>query len=117
MSGVGGNHACVNLTGVSLFVGLGTESFTVGQAALKVASCKVTKHDKACSDNQHAFIPFVFDTFCFLTPKVVSLLQIIQKVINSNIVSAMNIIFKRIEFAIQKGVAVQLVACLPLNYM
>jgi hypothetical protein len=38
----------------------------VGQAALKAASCKVAKYEKAFSDNQHAFILFAFDTFGFL---------------------------------------------------
>jgi hypothetical protein len=36
---------------------------------------------------------------------------------NSNVMSAMNVVFKRIEFAIQKGVAAQLVARLPLSHM
>jgi hypothetical protein len=54
---------------------LGAEIFTVGQTAIKVVLNKVAKHDKACSDNQHAFIQFVFDTFDFLAPEAVSLLQ------------------------------------------
>ncbi|KAJ0540593.1 hypothetical protein HanRHA438_Chr09g0374631 [Helianthus annuus] len=44
---VGGKHACVDLTGVSPLVGLGSSAFTVGQAA----SGKVIKHEKACLDN------------------------------------------------------------------
>ncbi|GJX03380.1 hypothetical protein Tco_0189296 [Tanacetum coccineum] len=43
---VGGKHACVDLTGVSPLVGLSSRGFTAGQAALKAASCKVTKHEK-----------------------------------------------------------------------
>ncbi|KAK2380676.1 hypothetical protein QL285_068351 [Trifolium repens] len=43
------------------------------------ASNKVAKHEKACSDNQHAFIPFAFDTFGFLAPDVVDLLQRVHK--------------------------------------
>ncbi|GJX60384.1 hypothetical protein Tco_0291774 [Tanacetum coccineum] len=62
---VGGKHACLDLTGVSPLVGLSSRGFTAGQAALKVASCKVTKHEKACIENQHVFIPFAFDTFGF----------------------------------------------------
>jgi hypothetical protein len=62
----------VDLTRISPLVGLGTEIFIVGQAALKAASCKVVKHEKACSDNQHAFIPFAFDTFGFLAPETVT---------------------------------------------
>jgi hypothetical protein len=43
---VGGKHACVDLTGVSPLVGLGVGPFTVGQAALKVASSKVANMRK-----------------------------------------------------------------------
>jgi hypothetical protein len=47
-------------------MGLTTGGFTVGQAALKATSSKVVKYEKLCSDNQHAFILFAFDTFGFL---------------------------------------------------
>jgi hypothetical protein len=67
---VGGKHVCVDLTEVSPLVGLITGDFTVGRAALNVASSKVAKHEKARSNNQHAFIPFAFDTFGFLAPDV-----------------------------------------------
>ena len=79
---VGGKHACVDLIGVSPLVGLGVKAFTVGQTALKAASSKVTKYEKACSDNQHAFIPFVFDTFDFLASKIVDLLYRVQRVVH-----------------------------------
>ncbi|GKB89370.1 hypothetical protein Tco_0961642 [Tanacetum coccineum] len=59
---VGRKHACVDLIGVFPLVGLSGRGFTVGQAALKAASCKVTKYEKAFVENQHVFIPFVFDT-------------------------------------------------------
>jgi len=101
---VGIKHACADLTGVSPLMGLGVGSFTVGQAALKVASSKVAKHEKTCSDNQHVFIPFAFDTFGFLAPDVVDLLHRVQKVMHSNVMSlrSMNVVFTRIGFAIQK---------------
>ncbi|GJW99717.1 RNA-directed DNA polymerase, eukaryota [Tanacetum coccineum] len=69
-----GKHACVDLTGVSPLGELSSRGFTVGQAALKAASCKVTKHEKACVENQHVFIPFAFDTFGFLAPEAVEFL-------------------------------------------
>ena len=47
-------------------MGLSSRGFTAGQSTLKAASCKVTKHEKACIENQHVFIPFAFDTFGFL---------------------------------------------------
>ncbi|MFS8005374.1 hypothetical protein Hanom_Chr13g01236541 [Helianthus anomalus] len=37
--------------------------------ALTTSTCKVIKHEKACLDNQHVFIPFAFDTFGFLAPE------------------------------------------------
>jgi len=74
-----------------------------------------TKHEKVCSNNQHAFIPFTFDTFGFLAPEVVDLLHRVQKIMHSNVMStrSMNAVFTRIGFATQKGLAAQLVACLP----
>ncbi|GJT99689.1 hypothetical protein Tco_1110028 [Tanacetum coccineum] len=45
---VGGKYACMDLTRVSPIVGLSSRGFTMGQAALKAASCKVTKHEKTC---------------------------------------------------------------------
>ncbi|GAU46859.1 hypothetical protein TSUD_385360 [Trifolium subterraneum] len=109
---VEGKHACVDLTGVSPLVGLSNGDFTVGHAALKAASNKVAKHERACSDNQHAFIPFAFDTFGFLAPDAVNILQRIQRVMHSNVVSprSVDVLFKIIGFAIQKGLAAQLVA-------
>jgi len=109
---VGGKHVCVDLTGVSPLVGLGVGPFIVGQTALKATSSKVAKHEKACFDNQHAFIPFAFDTFGFLAPEVVDLLHRVQKVMHNNVMSprSMNVVFTRIGFAIQKGLAAQLVA-------
>ncbi|GJR10423.1 RNA-directed DNA polymerase, eukaryota, reverse transcriptase zinc-binding domain protein [Tanacetum coccineum] len=58
---------------VSPLVGLSSRGFTAGQAALKAASCKVTKHEKTCIENQHVFIPFAFDTFGFLAPEALML--------------------------------------------
>ncbi|GJT09219.1 hypothetical protein Tco_0843681 [Tanacetum coccineum] len=87
--------------------------------ALKASSCKVTKHEKACIENQHVFIPFAFDTFGFLAPKAVELLNRVQRVMHSKVMThrSMNIIFRRISSAIQKGLAAQLVARLPSTTM
>jgi hypothetical protein len=50
---------------------------------------------------------FSFDIFGFLAPDVVDLLQRVQKIIQNNVVSSrsMDVIFKRIDFAIQKELA------------
>ncbi|KAL8250640.1 hypothetical protein R6Q59_034333 [Mikania micrantha] len=111
----GGKHSCVDLTGVSPFVGLRDTGFVAGQSALKAESGKDAKHEKACLENQHVFIPFAFDTFGFLVPEAVNFLNRVQRVMDSNITAprTQKIVFSRIEFAIQKGIAVKLVARLP----
>ncbi|GKB16607.1 hypothetical protein Tco_0850530 [Tanacetum coccineum] len=115
LMGGGKTRPCVDLTGVSPLVGLSSRGFKVGRAALKAASCKVTKHEKTCIENQHVFISFTFDTFGFLAPEAVELLTRVQRVMNSNVMTprSINVVFTRIGFAIQKGLAAQLVARLP----
>jgi hypothetical protein len=57
------------------------------------------KNKKVYSDNQHAFIPFVSDTFGFLAPDAFNLLQKVQKIIHNNVVStwSMDVVFKKID--------------------
>jgi hypothetical protein len=65
----------VDLFRVSQLVG-GAETFTAEQkTSLKATSSKVVKHEKTWSYNQHSFIPFTFDTFSFLAPDTIDLLQ------------------------------------------
>lgn len=98
-------------------MGLRTDGFNVGGTTLKDPSSKVFKHEKACPDN--AFIPFAFDTFGFLALEIIDLLQRVQMLMNKNVISprSMNVVFKRIGFDIRKGVAAQLVTCLPFIYV
>jgi hypothetical protein len=49
--------------------------FYYGTNNPQAASSKVAKHRKVCSDNQHGFISFAFDTFDFIIPKIVELLK------------------------------------------
>ncbi|KAL8243352.1 hypothetical protein R6Q59_009610 [Mikania micrantha] len=81
--------------------------FVAGQAE----SDKVAKHEKACLENQHVFTPFAFDTFGFLAPESVNFLNRVQRVMNSNVTAlrTQKIVFSRIRFAIQKGVAARAV--------
>ena len=91
----------------------------VGKPALNAASTKVAKHERACVENQHVFLPFAFDTFGFLPPDAVEVLKRVQRVLHGNVMSprSSNVVFRRIGFAIQKGLAAQLVARLPSNSM
>nr|GEW07484.1 auxilin-like protein [Tanacetum cinerariifolium] len=78
---------------------------TVDQAALKVVSCKVTKHEKACIENQHVFIPFAFETFGFLTPEAMELLSRVQRVMHSNVMTprSTNVVFNVLALQFKKG--------------
>ncbi|GKA41099.1 hypothetical protein Tco_0733692 [Tanacetum coccineum] len=101
-----------------LVFGLSSRGFTAGQAALKATLGKVTKHEKACIENQHVFIPFAFDTFGFLASDGgVELLSRVQRVMHSNVMTPRltYVVFKRIGFAIQKGLAAHLVARLSFT--
>jgi uncharacterized membrane protein YadS len=65
------------------------------------------------------FIPFAFETFDFLAPEAVNLLKRIQKVLHSNIMSpkSMNVVFQRLSFVVQKGLAAQLAFHLPFIHV
>lgn len=76
-------------------VGLRSSLFRVGPFALKVVTCKGTKHEKTCIDNQHAFVPFAFGTFGFFANEPMELLNQVQRVMHNFITNPrfMNIVF------------------------
>ncbi|KAL8257952.1 hypothetical protein R6Q59_029993 [Mikania micrantha] len=115
----GGKHACVDLTGVSPLVGLRENGFVVGQATRKAESKKVDKHTKACAENQHVFVPFAVDTFGSLASEAIHFLTRVQRVVQNNCSTprGQEFVFGRLGFAIQKGLAAQLVARLPAVLM
>nr|GEX65435.1 auxilin-like protein [Tanacetum cinerariifolium] len=84
---IGGKYT-VDLTKVSSPEVLSSRGFTAGHAALKTVSYKVTKHDKKCIENQHMFIIFAFDTFDFLAPEAMKLLNKVQRVMQSNVMTS-----------------------------
>ncbi|KAJ0455178.1 hypothetical protein HanIR_Chr15g0748271 [Helianthus annuus] len=53
--------------------------FVSGQATRKAEAGKISKHEQACIDNQHAFLPFAFDTFGCLAPVASGFLKRVQK--------------------------------------
>lgn len=65
------------------------------------------------------FIPFTFDIFGFLPLKTIDLLQRVQRLMISNVVSLrfINVIFKIMGFAIQKGVTSQLVCLFAFLFL
>lgn len=61
------------------------------QTSVTVVFSKVVKNEKSCSNNQHIFILFTFDTSDFLAPLIIDLLQRSQskrsqRLINRNVV-------------------------------
>jgi hypothetical protein len=70
----------------------------------------------SCSDNQHAFIPFAFDTFDFIAPEVASLLQKVQKVMNNNVVPELWMLFLR-ELILSFKSAVWIILYLLMDYL
>ena len=72
---------------MSPLVDLRDNGFTPGQAVMKAKKKKVDKHAKACSENQHVFVPFAFETFGSLAPEAVRFLDRIRRVVRSNVSS------------------------------
>ncbi|KAM0065053.1 putative exostosin [Helianthus debilis subsp. tardiflorus] len=109
-----GKHACVTSRGF-LSAWFKGKRFSVVQATRKAESKKVDKHTKACAENQHVFVPFAFDTFGSLAPEAIQFLTRVQRVIHNNCSASggRSFVFSRLGFAIQKGVAAQLVVRLP----
>jgi hypothetical protein len=62
---VGGKQACVDLIGFFHLRDWGLGLLQWDRQPSKPR--QVAKHEKPCFGNQHVFIPFVFDTFGFLT--------------------------------------------------
>jgi hypothetical protein len=58
----------------------------------------VDKQKKVCSDNQHAYTPFAFDTFGFLASEVFDLLHRVQMIMHSNVMflRCINVMFTRV---------------------
>lgn len=91
----------------------------VDQAVERAAKKKVDKHEKACVENNHAFLPFAFDSFGALEREAGEFLRRIQKVMGHYVTSpgSVHFVFSRPNFAIQRAVAAQLVARLPGCYL
>jgi hypothetical protein len=62
---------------------------------------------------------FQWGKVVFLAPEAVDLLKRVQRVMHSNVMTprSMDVVFRRLGFAIQKGFVAQLVARLPLIHV
>nr|GEX26148.1 hypothetical protein [Tanacetum cinerariifolium] len=58
-----GKEACLDVTGISPFVGTGANSWAPGVALHNVVEKKKRKYASICEDNRYRLIPFAFSTF------------------------------------------------------
>jgi hypothetical protein len=106
---------CIDITVVSPIITNSQGSIKVGFKALEAEKNKVKKHEEACFNSGFGFKPFAMDVFGVLAPKSISFLKRIRtKLIYkfeypSYMASA--IVFRRISFSVQLGVARQFLAC------
>ncbi|GJR29739.1 putative RNA-directed DNA polymerase, eukaryota, reverse transcriptase zinc-binding domain protein [Tanacetum coccineum] len=58
-----GKDACLDVTGISPFAGMGANSWAPTVALLNAVEKKKKKYASICEDNGYKFIPFAFSTF------------------------------------------------------
>ncbi|GKB36289.1 hypothetical protein Tco_0881231 [Tanacetum coccineum] len=58
-----GKDACLDVTGISPFAGMGAKSWAPAVALLNAVEKKKKKYASICEDNGYKFIPFAFSTF------------------------------------------------------
>ncbi|GKA73267.1 hypothetical protein Tco_0779483 [Tanacetum coccineum] len=58
-----GKDACLDVTGISPFAGMGANSWAPAVALLNAVEKKKKKYASICEDNGYKFIPFAFSTF------------------------------------------------------
>jgi hypothetical protein len=106
---------CIDVTVVSPLITNNQRSIVVGDKAKVAETNKIKKHEDACTLSGFGFKPFAMDVFGVLAPRSVSFLKrICNKLMYlydypSYVASA--IVYRRISFAVQLGVARQFLAC------
>ncbi|GKC71047.1 hypothetical protein Tco_1116930, partial [Tanacetum coccineum] len=114
-----GKDACLDVTGISPFAGMGANSWAPAVALLNAVEKKKKKYASICEDNGYKFIPFAFSTFGEFDKDALDTLLRIKSISisHSNNVKSGEFIFHRVSFCIQKGVGAQLASRLPSNFM
>jgi hypothetical protein len=106
-------QTCVDVTVVSPIKANMPVNFVAGKDAKSAENEKFRKHEDACREAGYLFKPFAVDVFGGLAPEALKLLRLIASVLEvSKSCSksvALNIVFRRISFAVHLGVARQLV--------
>ena len=107
-------HTCVDITVVSPILANMPVHFRPGAAAGCAEENKYRKHFDACNTAGFFFTAFAVDTFGVLAPDAVAFLYRLARLLETSqgIPSylAKQLVFRRVSFAVQLGVARQLVA-------
>ncbi|GJX02382.1 hypothetical protein Tco_0186295 [Tanacetum coccineum] len=114
-----GKDACLDVTCISPFAGMGATSCAPGVALHNAVEKKKKKYGSVCEENGYKFIPFAFSTFGEFDTDALDTLSRIKSISisHSNNAKSGVFIFHRVSFCIQKGVGAQLVSRLPSNFM
>ncbi|KAL5729708.1 hypothetical protein ACHQM5_002617 [Ranunculus cassubicifolius] len=114
-----GRNLCLDLTGVSPFVGFGNKTFEAEFAVEEAARKKTLKHEAVCTRNGYSFAPFAFSTFGGLKTRSVEFLRRVREVFLGHFQcpKLASFIFPRVSFSIQKGIGAQIVSRLPINFV
>ncbi|GJY13751.1 hypothetical protein Tco_0383060 [Tanacetum coccineum] len=114
-----GKDACLDVTCISPFAGMGASSWAPGVALHNAVEKKKRKYASICEENGYKFIPFAFSTFGEFDTEALGTLSRIKSISisHSNNAKSGAFIFHRVSFCIQKGVGAQLVSRLPSNFM
>ncbi|GJX26090.1 hypothetical protein Tco_0232386 [Tanacetum coccineum] len=114
-----GKDACLDVTDISPFAGMGATSWAPGVALHNVVEKKKRKYASICEDNGYKFILFAFSTFGKFDMEALDTLSHIKSISisHSNNANSGAFIFHGVSFCIQKGVRAQLVSILPSNFL
>ncbi|GKB22008.1 hypothetical protein Tco_0855931 [Tanacetum coccineum] len=114
-----GKDACLDVTCISPFAGMGATSCAPRVALHNAVEKKKKKYGSVCEENGYKFIPFAFSTFGEFDTDALDTLSRIKSISisHSNNAKSGVFIFHRVSFCIQKEVGAQLVSRLPSNFM
>ncbi|GJZ78237.1 hypothetical protein Tco_0642909 [Tanacetum coccineum] len=107
-----GKDACLDVTCISPFAGMGATACVPGAALHNAVEKKKKKYGYVCEENRYKFIPFAFSMFGEFDTDALDTLSRIKSISisHSNNVKNGVFIFHRVSFCIQKGVGAQLVS-------
>ncbi|GJV60519.1 hypothetical protein Tco_1466619 [Tanacetum coccineum] len=114
-----GKDACLDVTCISPFAGMGASSWAPGVALHNAVEKKKRKYASICEKNGYKFIPFAFSMFGEFDTEALGTLSRNKSISisHSNNAKSGTFIFHRVSFCIQKGVGAQLVSRLPSNFI